>query len=297
MMSRMTDEPYSRLAAEHLPDALARRWTALLRPCVRLRRAEGDEQVVAVLGGTPELPAGVAWPEWPGYGPLSFVASVRCAALPRGGLAAEFPQEGTLLFFSFSVDGQAEEDAFMSADDPETWPGAQVLYIPENTPVVPADTPSGLAPFPRVDLGAATGQSAPDLWLPQARQALLGDSGHWPHPRDTPAELKPFVRAFGQLRTRVGHQIGGHAVPIQGPVEYEIANAVLSNGTHAWGDPPLDREAAQWALLAQFSSDSDPDPDRDAKTAWGDEGTLYWLIRSEDLAARRFDQARLTVQV
>ncbi|MFH8517080.1 DUF1963 domain-containing protein [Streptomyces gelaticus] len=80
---------------------------------------------MATLGGSPDLPAGVGWPEWPGHGPLSFIASVRCAALPREGLAEQFPQDGTLLFFYF--DGQADEDAFVSADDPETWAGAQVL--------------------------------------------------------------------------------------------------------------------------------------------------------------------------
>jgi|SRR2546423_4963159 len=287
MMSRMKDEQYSRLAAEHLPDDLAQRWTALLRPCIRLRRAEGDEQTVAALGGAPELPSGVAWPEWPGHGPLSFVASVRCAALPQGGLAEEFPRDGTLLFFYF--DGQVGE-VFVSVDDPQTPAGAEVLYIPENTTVFPADTPSVVEAFPRVELSADTGQSAPDLWLPQARQALLGDARRWPRPRDTPAELKPFVRAFAHKRTRIGHQLGGHAVPVQGPVEYEVAEAVLGGG-HEWGDQPLDQEAERWVLLAQFDSDSD------AKMTWGDEGTLYWLIRSEDLAARRFDQARLTVQV
>ncbi|MEU1519067.1 YwqG family protein [Streptomyces sp. NPDC005811] len=283
----MTDERYSRLAAEHLPSDVAQRWTALLRPSVRLRQARAGEQIAAVLGGTPELPAGTAWPEWPGYGPLSFVASVRCAALPRDGLAEEFPRDGTLSFFSF--DGQVDEDVFVSVDDPDTWAGAQVLYVPENTPVLPVDTPPVLEAFPRVELGADVGESAPDLWLPQARQALLGDTRHWPHPRDTPAGLRPFVRAFAHLRTRIDHQIGGHAVPVQGPVEYEIANATLG-GMHAWGDQPLDREAERWVLLAQFAGDSD------AKTTWGDEGTLYWLIRSDDLAARRFDLARLTVQ-
>ncbi|MDG5808919.1 YwqG family protein [Streptomyces ossamyceticus] len=286
----MTDERYSRLAAEHLPGDLVQRWTALLRPCARLRQAKADEQIVAVLGGAPELPAGSAWPEWPEwpeYGPLAFVASVRCAALPGDGLVEEFPRDGTLLFFCF--DGQVDEEAFVSVDDPETWAGARVLYIPENTPVFPADTPSVLEAFPRVELSADTGQSAPDLWLPQARQALLGDARHWPHPRDTPAELKAFVRAFGKLRTRIDHQIGGNAMPVQGPVEYEIANAVLG-GVHAWGDQLLDQEAERWVLLAQFGSDSD------AKMTWGDEGALYWLIRSEDLAAHRFDQARLTVQ-
>ena len=199
----------------------------------------------------------------------------------------EFPRDGTLLFFYF--DGQADEDAFVSVDDPETRAGARVLYIPEGTPVFPADPPHVLEALPRVELGAATGQSAPDLWLPQTRRALLGDTRHWPHPRDTPTELKPFVRAFGRLRTRIGHQIGGHAVPVQGPVEYEIANAAYG-GMHAWGDEPLDQEAECWVLLAQFAGDSD------ARTTWGDEGVLYWLIRPEDLAAHRFDQARLTVQ-
>lgn len=286
-MDAMIDEQYSRLAEEHLPGDLVPRWTALLRPCARLRTAEAGERIVAVLGGEPGLPEGAAWPEWPGHGPLSFVASVRCAALPRDGLAEEFPRAGTLLFFCF--DGPADEDVFVSVDDPESRAGAQVLYVPENTPVLPSDTPPGLEAFPRVELGAVAGQSAPDLWLPQARRALLGDTRHWPHPRDTPAGLKPFVRAFTRLRTRIDHQIGGHAVPVQGPVEYEVANATCG-GTHAWGDAPLDQEAERWVLLAQFGSDGD------ARTTWGDEGALYWLIRPEDLAARRFDRARLTVQ-
>ncbi|AZP23740.1 DUF1963 domain-containing protein [Streptomyces aquilus] len=287
-MDVVTDERYSRLAAEHLPGDLVERWTALLRPCARLRPAEAGEQIVAVLGGSPELPVTAPWPEWPGYGPLSFVASVRCAALPRYGLAQEFPQDGSLLFFYF--DGQVDEDAFVSVDDPESWAGAQVVYVPENAPVLPTDTPPVLEAFPRVELTADTAQSAPDLWLPQARRALLGDARHWPHPRDTPAELKPFVRAFGRLRTRIDHQIGGHAVPVQGPVEYELANATLG-GMQAWGDRPLDQEAERWVLLAQFGTDSD------AKMTWGEEGALYWLIRSEDLAAHRFDEARLIVQV
>jgi uncharacterized protein YwqG len=287
MMRCMTDQQYSRLSAEHLPGDLAQRWTALLRPCLRLRRAVDGEQIVAALGGNPELPAGSGWPEWPGRGPLSFVASVRCAALPREGLAEQFPQEGTLLFFFF--DGQVDEDVFVSADDPETWAGAQVLYVPENTPVVPTEAPPELEAFARVELTADTEQSAPDLWLPQARQALLGDTRHWPHPRETPAELKSFVRAFGRLRTRIGHQVGGHAVPVQGPVEYDIANAALG-GMHAWGEQPLDQEAERWVVLAQFDSDSD------ARTVWGDGDTLYWLIRPEDLAGRRFGRARLTVQ-
>ncbi|MGW0962619.1 hypothetical protein ACWD4K_27270 [Streptomyces gelaticus] len=106
------------------------------------------------------------------------------------------------------------------------------------------------------------------MWLPQARQAPLGDTRHRPHPRNTPAELKPLVRAFGRLRTRTDHRIGGHAVPVQGPVGYEIANPTLGS-MHPWEGRPLDQEAERSVLLAQFGSDSD------ARTNRGYEGTLY----------------------
>ncbi|MGG7575788.1 DUF1963 domain-containing protein [Streptomyces sirii] len=43
-------------------------------------------------------------------------------------------------------------------------------------------------------------------------------------------------------------------------------------------------------LLAQFDSDDDAD------MMWGDCGALYWLIRPEDLADRRFDRAMFTWQ-
>ncbi|GGV89076.1 hypothetical protein GCM10015535_41870 [Streptomyces gelaticus] len=119
-----------------------------------------------------------------------------------------------------------------------------------------------------MDLTAAPSKVPPALWLPQARQAPLGDTRHWPHPRNTPAELKPLVRAFGHLHTRTDHQIGGHAVPVQGPVAYEIANATLGS-MHPWEGRPLDQEAERSVLLAQFGRDSD------ARTNLGDEGTLY----------------------
>jgi hypothetical protein len=292
----MTDEPYARLAAEHLPPELAGRWTALLRPCLRLRPASAGEEAAAVLGGLPELPAGAEWPEWvgggeaaaQGHGALSFVASLRCAALPREGLAQGFPRDGHMLFFRVDDRLGDMEESFVSAAGAATGAGSRVVYVPGGIPILPADPPPGLDPYPRVDLAAEPAQSAPDLWLPQVREVLLG-GGPWPQPREIPAEIRPFHRAFQRLRTSVGHQIGGHALPLQGPVEYEVANTEIG-GFRPWGDPLLDREAERWTLLAQFDSDSD------AGTVWGDTGALYWLIRPDDLAARRFESARLVMQ-
>jgi uncharacterized protein YwqG len=84
------------------------------------------------------------------------------------------------------------------------------------------------------------------------------------------------------------HQIGGHAAAIQDAVENDITRMVLE-------DVPFDdqrwlAEPERWVLLAQFQSDADAD------MMWGDRGTLYWLIRPEDMAARRFDAAVFTWQ-
>ena len=43
-------------------------------------------------------------------------------------------------------------------------------------------------------------------------------------------------------------------------------------------------------LLAQIDTDDAAD------MMWGDVGTLYWLIRPEDLAARNFEASSFTAQ-
>ena len=285
-------EPFSTLAARHLPAAMAARWTALLRPCTRLTAAaEGDAAApaAAALGGDPLLPDGMAWPEWPGHGPLSFVASVDCAALPRAGVTASFPESGTLLFFYF--DGQVDDaESVVFADDPETWAGARVLYIPAGTAVSSAPVPCELEPYDRVELVATVDLSAQELWHPQSLQALATEGTPSDLPDDQPAHVRTFLDAIHELRGHVGHQIGGHAIAVQNPVEYEIAHAVLGGNGVAWDDPRMDAEAQRWVLLAQFDSENA------AGMMWGDCGTLYWLIRPEDLAARRFEAAMFTWQ-
>ncbi|MFC1444037.1 YwqG family protein [Streptacidiphilus sp. N1-10] len=277
---------YEALAAEHLPTDAAAQWTALLRPCVRLLKASGAEPTAAQLGGEPLLPADTTWPEWPDHGPLSFIASIDCAVLPRDGVDPAFPESGTLLFF---FDGQIDDgDAMVWVADAETWAGARVLYVPEGTETATAATPTGLEPYPCVSLTAATRCSIPDPWHPRSL-ATLTDGNAPLDPRAIPPHVKAFMDALCNGNTTIGHQVGGHACPVQGPVEYEIAHAILGPKTR-WTDPRLDEEAQRWVLLAQI------DTDADAKMMWGDCGTLYWLIRPEDLAARRFEEAKLTWQ-
>ncbi|MFC7484508.1 DUF1963 domain-containing protein [Luedemannella flava] len=98
----------------------------------------------------------------------------------------------------------------------------------------------------------------------------FGDS--FSHGIDHPVRDLSFEPTGGVRATL--HQVGGYAYPLHFPLEY---------GLDA-GEPD------DWVLLAQFDSDGR------ARMHWGDCGLIYWLIRRQDLAARRFDRAAFTLQ-
>ncbi|MGE7432971.1 YwqG family protein [Kitasatospora sp. NPDC001175] len=264
-------------ARRHLPAESAGRWAALLRPCVRLSTAPAGVvgPVVGRLGGEPELPPGTEWPVWEGNGPLSFVASIDCAALPTGELDIPVPSDGTLLFFYF--DGQLDDgDALVLVDDRDSWAGARVVYVPAGAETISHPTPEDLEPYREVRLTARLTASEPGRWHPTTTDAFGPETDE-----DLRDNFTDAVRLSWGGRQ---HRIGGHPMPIQNPVEYEVAHAVL-NGQAGWHTPELQAEAERWVLLAQI--DSDPAADM----IWGDMGSLYWLIRPADLAAKRFDRA------
>lgn len=269
-------------ARAHLPSQVADVWIGLLRPAVQLVSEPANGDVVGYLGGEPELPEGQSWPVWPGVGPLSLVATLDCAALPSvDGLA--LPDAGKLLFFYF--DGRFDDgDALVHCGNPASRAGATVVYVAPGTPVARSSTPEGLRPYPRVPLRATVVDTAPGYDHFVTRDAFPemvdAGSGH-------PVCADRFVDAL-DLGFHFGHQVGGHALPIQGPVEYEAAQFVLDG--IEWRSTELRDEARRWRLLAQFTSDGR------ANMVWGDAGTLYWLIKDEDLEARRFDRALFTWQ-
>ncbi|MFE2560736.1 YwqG family protein [Streptomyces sp. NPDC059352] len=290
-MTQGSPEALRALADQHLPSDVADRWVGLLRPAVRLEAATGPDPVVGRLGGSPKLPAHVEWPSWEGHGPLSFVASLDCAALPVGAVDVALPAAGTLSFFYF--DGQLDDgDALVLAEDRESWAGARVLYTPADEAGVEVGveraTPNGLEAYPEVPLTARPSMTAAEPWHPRIREAFV-PGAPLGNRYDHPVCSQDFLDALWGFDDEVGHQIGGHAHSIQNPVEIEIAEAVL-DGKAPWGDPILDREIVEWTLLAQFDSDDAAD------MMWGDAGALYWLIRPQDLAEHRFDRAMFTWQ-
>lgn len=275
------------LAHEHLPSDVAERWLGLLRPGIRLAPAGGDEAVVGQLGGEPRLPDDVEWPEWEGHGPLSFVASVDCAALPPAALDVPFPPAGTLAFFYF--DGQLDDgEAVVDVADVPSRAGARVVYVPAGVPAVRRDTPDELDAHPHVPLAARVEPTAAEPTHPRVQRVFAPDAEPF-QDYEHPVCAEEFVDALWEYEADAGHRLGGTPQSVQGPVELEVARAALGPGVD-WDDPRLPAEMDEWVLLAQFDSDETAD------MMWGDDGCLYWLIRPSDLAELRFDRALFTWQ-
>ncbi len=273
-----------RLARQHLPPVVADRWAGLLRPSFHLRAADRDDAIVGQLGGVPVLPEGFSWPLWEGQGPLAFIAEIDCGQLPSDALA--LPRTGTLSFFCWD-EQLGGEMPFRGA--PENRGAARVVYIPAGTPVSERDPPGGIAPYDLVEFTGELFTTGPAWDSPVFREAIadLGDQQAFMDDRSN-------GDAFGQGLWELSpgppdHRLSGHAKPIQDPVELDIAHAQLG-GEVSYEDPTLHQEALRWNLLAQFDSD------HWARMMWGDCGTLYWLIRPDDLAARRFEEASFTWQ-
>ncbi|SCE90902.1 Uncharacterized protein YwqG [Micromonospora chaiyaphumensis] len=287
MLGMTSQTDLAAAAREHLPADVADTWLSLLRPGIRLINADdGDGPAVGYLGGEPQLPDDVAWPVWEGHGPLSFIASVDCAALPRVVTELGLPIDGRLLFFYF--DGQYDDgEAMVFASDPKSQAGARVLYVPAGRASAQRSTPEGIEPYKRLRLASRAVSTPPSYDHPVLHDAFGAGFTQVAEP-EHPLRGREFCSAISCGEGPL-HQLGGYAYPVQGDVEYEVAQAALG-GNVGWRDPTLASEAGQWLLLAQFDSDDN------ANMMWGDVGMLYWLIRPDDLAARRFDRAMFTWQ-
>jgi len=246
----------TRLAHEHLDDDAAQRWLGLLRPAVQLVPAGAGDPVIARLGGTPALPHGTPWPQWPDNGPLSFVVEVDLAALAASDLdpGLALATEGRLLGFYF--EDPEDTGAIVYAGDPGSLAGARLLHVTGTPP---------------------SAGSAVEL---TGRQVLTWPT--WEHPvRDLLGlgeVLEPLDDVLMELLDEDtgpdswGHQLGGWVHPVQGPVELEAAETRLGEATY---DEAHVAEAMRWRPLLQVGSDDA------AGTSWGDEGCLYWLARTD----------------
>lgn len=290
----ISESPLAEAGRRFFSPENAETWIGLLRPGFHLREQNEGEPLVGYLGGNPLLPADVAWPEWKGHGPLSFVAAVDCGEVPDKEVDIPVPEDGMLLFFYYNGVG---DDAVQYLDPDSVKGGTRVIYVPEGTEnVSERATPEGLQPFPRVLLTGELIATAPDNEN-AALVAAYGDADADPLADDDYTEFPytddgdGFYDALTSFRRDHSphHRVGGYALPKAGSVTKEAAHVLAPGDDDA-------AKAARRQLIGELVMLLQVDSDGRAAMEWGDTGRLYWLIRREDLAARDFDKATFTWQ-
>ena len=287
---QISESPLAEAGRRYFSPKDAETWIGLLRPGYHLRALNPGESTVAYLGGDPLLPPDVEWPTWEGHGPLNFVAAVDCAEVPNEEMDIPFPESGVLLFFYF--DGLGESSVIYT--DPDSVAnGTRIIFVPEDADLAIRPSPEGVTAYPRLVLGGDMIATAPDNEN-ATLLAAYGDpndpSGYVDYPLVDPDDngFWDEVTAFRRDHSP-HHRIGGYALPIQGAVEPEGAQAIHP-GKEEQDEVVRKQLAADLVLLIQIDSDSR------SGMGWGDTGRLYWLIGREDLAAGRFDKATFTWQ-
>lgn len=255
----------------------------LARPAVRLRsapaRADDLPTGTSKLGGRPDLPQPLQWPEGR-KGLLSFVVQVNLAEINAFAVDGPLPSSGMLSFF-YGV----RQGAW--GFDPEDRGGWSVIYTPPGEPLVRHDTPDGVRSEERFKLCALRPEAettfAPSESADVEALGLTFD------------ERIAYGDALGDEDPPV-HRLLGHANPIQGDMQLECQ--LVSYGLYCGDDTGYDDPRAailapgaqDWRLLMQIDSDDH------AEMMWGDLGRIYYWMRNEDLAAGAWEGTWLVLQ-
>jgi uncharacterized protein YwqG len=238
---------------------------------------ETDQEVAvgaSKLGGEPDLVHGSDWPHF-GGAPQTFVAQVDLADVASLGDEGLLPAAGLLSFFVVPD--------FWEDFDPADGGSYKVLFTEDTAELARIEEPAGS--------GEAARFSAVGLDAVLEGSLLPADMASVFHPelRDgqTLGSYVDLLWAAQGLDDEPKHRMLGHADTIQDDprLTCEAARRGLGRAA-AFADDEVRAQAADWQLLLQVDSDSTTGME------WSDAGALYFLIRTEDLRARRFSLLR-----
>jgi len=265
------------------PSVPPRDVAALLEPlCVpAIHVMKSSDRSRSHLGGVPNLPSSVPWPERKGRR-LGFLARLSLADLQRTQAVEWLPASGALLFF---YDLEEQPWGF----DPADRGAAVVLHVDDlelPPPISDGEAPSLSTAIPHQDLAFRAIRSCPfDRSEIDALQ-LSDEEG------DAMCEL-----IDAEFRGTPKHQVAGYPSPVQGD-DMELECQLVTHGLYC-GDPSgyqdpraasLRDGARHWQLLFQFDSDDE------LGVMWGDAGTLYYWVERQAAAQGDFSNAWLILQ-
>ena len=246
-------------------------------------------------GGVPDVPADFLWPvfETATYDddevrprPLAFLAQFDCQALAFCDKDELLPHEGVLSFF---YELGSQRWGYDSADDG----CARVFWFPDRSALHPAEVPESLEEAyrrPALGIAMAAEPSLPGM------EDFLTPTGNWDG-------ADAYYQALGidtdTLEDENRSCLLGWPDTIQGNMTVECE--LVGRGVYMGGDRPIPQGALEearrtslenWQLLFQL----DTVENNGFELMFGDCGRVYFYIRKEDLAARRFDRVWLVLQ-
>lgn len=214
--------------------------------------------------------------------PIDFLAMIRLADIaPHAGLVG-LPERGALLFFY-------DVQRMLGSFQPEARGGWRILYVESEDDLVLVEQPPILHP----DFQPSTLSFELEYALPEDIREATGDDDLRCYGNPEYARVHNTLRGIGDKHPII-HQLGGPPAEVQNGLFHQCQLA--SNGVCV-GSPEdrqrqLDRVRAlepgiaDWRLVLQIDSD-----EPGLGWMWGDLGRLYFCLRRDDLAARRFDRS------
>lgn len=257
----------------------------LILPSIRLSTNPSYETAIqpgqSKFGGMPDLPPNVAWPEMNGA-PMEFIAQIQLADAHAVDASKPLPAQGLLSFFY-----DASQQTFGA--DPKDRNGLKTLYFDQPASALKrTDLPTSLPAQGRSRVCSVGFSEELTLALqPKLEIASL----QW-----SETDQQHYDAALQQLtgaQTHPIHRLLGHPDTIQDDMRIECqlaANGVADPGSAPDKVAQLATGANDWILLLQV--DSDPNVGMN----WANSGMLYFWIRRDDLASKRFDNTWVVLQ-
>lgn len=284
-------------------------------PAIALVAAEAGSSR-SRLGGSPLLPQGFEWPTYvpkppedmppmlldmlskmaggavlkqeTSTGPraLDFLLQIDLGELRGFECASALPSSGLLTFF-YDIENQPW------GFDPNHLGGSRVILVEDESLTETPSPNDDAEPLRSTALSFRSAMTAPHYGS-FAYEMLERDAGELPEDYvELCTELEDQAYPSGLELQR--HRLLGHSANIQNDMQLEaqlVTNGLYCGDGTGYNDPraqALKQGVSDWTLLLQLDSVDD-------STMWGDAGMLYFWIRKQDLAARRFDRCWMTLQ-
>ena len=244
------------------------------------------------IGGKPWLPSEFEWPLFTDANdgktrPLSFLCQINVADIKKYDTDGLLPDFGMLYFFY-------ECESFRWGFDPEDKGCARVFYFENTEHFTPMELPDGIAEeytVPEMAVQFTARKSYPRY---EELEIYTDIDCEW----DDHDEL---LQRMGVDTESEHHKLLGYADIIQSEMLSDcerVSRGLYCGNSESYQNTPEDEEASiqrsakDWTLLLQLSTLTKDD----WELMWGDCGMLYFYIKKQDLAQKRFENAWFSLQ-